>query len=118
MKTNSNESSIENEIVNNDSIYETINNPIFKTVDELREYLCDQGYEETAFFENPSFVTAITGISDSGQLIYDYNLMIASAMEEEKWDIDEAVDWIEYNTIRSIPYMGNAHPIVSFPIEW
>lgn len=96
----------------------TITNPIFNTVEELREYLTAQEHEETTFFENPSFVKAITGITDSGQLIYDYDLMIAAAMEEENWNADEAVDWIEYNTIRSIPYMGHAHPIVSLPINW
>lgn len=93
-------------------------NAIFNSVDDLREYLIEQGHEDTVFFENPSFVTAITGISDSGQLIYDYELMIAAAMEEEKWDIDETIEWIEYNTLRSIPYMGEKHPIVSFPIVW
>ena len=95
-----------------------INNPIFNSVEELREYLEAQGHEETVFFENPSFVKAITGITDSEQLIYDYDLMIASAMEEENWEADEAIEWIEYNTIRSIPYMGQHHPIVSLPINW
>jgi hypothetical protein len=92
--------------------------PIFNTVEELREYLEAQGHEETMFFENPSFVKAITGITDSEQLIYDYDLMILAAMEEENWDVEEAIDWIEYNTLRTIPYMGACHPIVSLPINW
>ena len=95
-----------------------ITNPIFNTVDELCEYLKAQDHEETMFFENPSFVKAITGITDSEQLIYDYDLMIAAAMEEEGWDVEEAIEWIDYNTLRSIPYMGACHPIVSFPINW
>ena len=95
-----------------------INNPIFNTVEELREYLEAQGHEETVFFENPSFVKAITGITDSEQLIYDYNLMILAVMEEENWSEEEAIEWIDYNTIRSIPYIGQYHPIVSFPINW
>lgn len=96
----------------------TINNPIFNSVEELREFLEAQGHEGTVFFENHSFVKAITGITDSGQLIYDYDLMILAAMEEEKWDAEGAIEWIEYNTLRSIPYMGHAHPIVSLPINW
>jgi hypothetical protein len=63
-------------------------------------------------------VKAITGITDSEQLIYDYDLMIAAAMEEEGWDAESAIEWIEYNTLRSIPYMGCYHPIVSLPINW
>ena len=96
----------------------TINNPIFNTVEELCEYLEAQGHEETLFFEHPSFVKAITGITDSDQLIYDYNLMISAAMEEEMWDVDEAIEWIEFNTLRSIPYMGQYRPIISMPINW
>ena len=96
----------------------TINNPIFNTVEELCEYLEAQGHEETVFFENPSFVKAITGITDSEQLIYDYDLMIEAVMEEEGWTAEESIEWIDYNTLRSIPYMGQHHPIVSFPINW
>lgn len=96
----------------------TIQNPIFNSVEELCEYLEAQGHEETVFFEHPSMVKAITGITSSGQLIYDYNLMIEAAMEEEGWTCEDAIDWIEYNTLRSIPYMGNYHPIVSLPINW
>ena len=96
----------------------TIQNPIFNSVEELCEFLEAQGHEETVFFEHPSMVKAITGITDSEQLIYDYNLMIEAAMEEEGWTCEDAIDWIEYNTLRSIPYMGSNHPIVSLPINW
>ena len=96
----------------------TIQNPIFNSVEELCEFLEAQGHEETVFFEHPSMVKAITGITDSEQLIYDYNLMIEAAMEEEGWTCEDAIEWIEYNTLRSIPYMGSNHPIVSLPINW
>jgi hypothetical protein len=96
----------------------TINNPIFNSVEELCEYLEAQGHVETVFFEHPSMVKAITGITDSEQLIYDYNLMIEAAMEEEGWTCEEAIEWIEYNTLRSLPYMGTYRPIVSLPINW
>ena len=95
-----------------------ISNPIFNSVDELREYLEAQGHEETIFFENPSFVKAITGITDSGQLIYNFDMMIEAAMEEEGWDAESAIEWIEYNTLRSIPYIEGNRPIVSLPINW
>ena len=89
--------------------------PTFNTVEELREYLEAQGHEETIFFENPSFVKAITGITDSGQLIYDYDLMILAAMEEEGWEYEDAIDWIDYNVV---PTGGFMHPIISHPIIW
>jgi hypothetical protein len=92
--------------------------PTFNTVEELREYLEAQGHEETTFFQNPSFVKAIIGISDSEQLIYDYDLMILAAMEEQDWDYESAVEWIDHNIFREISYMGSCHPIVSLPINW
>lgn len=95
-----------------------MDNAIFNTVEELCEYLEAQEHTDTVFFESPSFVKAITGITESGQLIYDYNLMITAAMEENDWTEEDAIEWIEYNTLRSIPYMGNMHPIVSLPINW
>ena len=96
----------------------TITNPIFNTVDDLREYLKSHELEDTVYFENPSFVKAITGITDSGQLIYDYDLMIAAAMEEQEWSEEDAIDWIDYNTLQYIPNMGFHHPIVRYHINW
>jgi hypothetical protein len=96
----------------------TIHNSIFNSVDELCEYLEAQGHTETIFFENPSFVKAITGITDSEQLIYDYDLMIEAGMEEEGWTYEETIDWIDFNTLRSLPYMGSNRPIIRFPINW
>lgn len=96
----------------------SIDYAIFNSVDELREFLEAQMHEGTTFFENPSFVKAITGITESGQLIYNYDLMIDAAMEETGWEYDDTVDWIEENTLRTIPYMGAVHPIISFPINW
>ena len=46
-------------------INKTIDNAIFNSTDELREYLEEQRHEGTTFFEKPSFVKAITGITES-----------------------------------------------------
>ena len=95
-----------------------IENPIFNSVKELCEYLETQGHTETIFFKNPSYIKAITGITSSEQLIYDYDLMVAAAMEEG-WNEEDAIEWIEYNTLRSIPYMGNLGkpPVIKISIE-
>lgn len=93
-------------------------NPTFNTVDELLEYLTEREHTGTVYFTSPSFVKAIIGISESGQLIYDYNLMILAAMEEMECECEDAIEWIEYNTLRSIPYMGDLHPIVMMPLDY
>ena len=81
-----------------------------------REKLADQGYEDLVVFENPSFDKAIVGVSEDNRVIYDYDLMIEAALEEEKdWDVTDAIEWIEFNTIRSLPYIENA-PIIMYKL--
>ena len=69
----------------------------------------EQGLE---MFENPSYDKSIVGISSSGQLVYDYEKMVEEFMEDNNCDYDEAVDFIDYNTMRSLPYEGEYRPIV------
>ena len=84
----------------------------FKTVDELRQYLVERGDEETVFFANPDFIDAIIGISEDGCLVYSYSKMIESLMLSDKMSYEEAIEFIDYNTVRSVPYMGEHAPII------
>lgn len=77
-----------------------------------RELLSDFGYEDSIIFDNPSYDSAIIGISTDGKVVYDYDEMIACLMYEDDMTYDEAVDFIDYNTIRSLPYAGDGAPIV------
>lgn len=79
-------------------------------IKELMEY--SEIHEETLRFDSPSFDTAIVGIDYFGRLIYDYDRMIAELMEADNITEEEAIDFIDYNTIRSIPYYGEYAPIV------
>ena len=87
------------------------------TIEQLKSYLTERGFNETSFFENPDFVDAIVGITEEGNLIYDYDKMIQSLVNEGEMNEEEAIEWIEYNTIRTIPYMGNGRPIIVYGIE-
>jgi hypothetical protein len=35
-------------------------------------------------------------------------------MEEEGWEETEAIEWIEYNTLRALPYCQGKAPIVLY----
>ena len=78
-----------------------------------REILCDMGYESSVIFENPSYDSAIIGISEDERVIYDYDKMIKYLVTEDDMTIEEASDFISYNTIRSLPYIEN-HPIIMY----
>lgn len=83
---------------------------------ENKQLLCDMGYEESIVFENPDYDSAIVGISDGGRVIYDYDLMITHLMDVDNMTEMDAADFIDYNTIRSIPYDGEHFPIVMYKI--
>ncbi|MDD6827907.1 MAG: hypothetical protein PUE12_17710 [Oscillospiraceae bacterium] len=78
-----------------------------------REILCDMGYKNSVIFENPSYDSAIIGISEDERVIYDYDKMIKYLVTEDDMTIEEASDFISYNTIRSLPYVEN-HPIIMY----
>lgn len=82
------------------------------------ERLMYAGYEGIKYFTNYSYDDALIGVSHDGRAIYDFEKMIDWLVEEEGWTEDEAVEWIEYNTIRALPYMGSDAPIIMYPLAY
>lgn len=48
--------------------------------------------------------------------MYDYEKMITWLMKPEGWTPEEAEDWVNYNTIRALPYMGDKAPLIMYPL--
>lgn len=53
---------------------------MMKSLDEVKQYLCDKGYEDAIVFVNPDFCKAFVDASEDGRAIYDYELMVESLM--------------------------------------
>ena len=81
-----------------------------------KDILMDQGFENFLIFENPDYDSAIIGITENNQVVYNYEKMIEHLMQEDDMDYEEAVDFISYNTIRSLPYAGAGAPIIMYSI--
>ena len=81
------------------------------------ERLLDAGYEGVKFLVNESYDDALIGVSEDGRAIYDFNLMVDWLMEKYNWSETESIEWIEYNTIRALPYMGADAPIIMYPLN-
>ena len=81
-----------------------------------KDILMDQGFENFIIFENPDYDSAIIGITENNQVVYYYEKMIEHLMQEDDMDYEEAVDFISYNTIRSLPYAGEGAPIIMYSI--
>lgn len=72
-------------------------------------------FDGTTIFENPSFYEAVLGHTDNGRIIYSYDKMIECLTKTPyNMDEEEAIEWIDCNTIRTIPYMGNKSPIICY----
>lgn len=88
-----------------------------KTPEEILE---ENGYdikaleeERTLFFRNPDFSTAIIGVTDDYHIVYDYDKMVEHLVKYEDMTEEEAIEWLDYNTLRSYSSEG-LMPIVVY----
>jgi hypothetical protein len=65
-------------------------------------------------FDNHAYDNSIIGTTFDGRAIYSFELMTEELIIDENWTYDEAVEWIEYNTIRALPYAGEKAPLVVY----
>ena len=82
----------------------------------VEERLLEAGYEDVVFFSDFSYDEALIGVTSDNRAVYDYEKMVQWLHEKEGWDEDSAIEWIEYNTIRALPYAGEAAPIIVYPL--
>lgn len=76
------------------------------------ERLLDAGYEDIVVLKDYSYDDALIGVTEDGRAVYDYDMMVEWLVTTEGMTVEEAIEWIEYNTIRALPYFGPDAPIV------
>ena len=69
-------------------------------------------------FDNPRYPNSIIGLTIDDRAIYDMEQMIVDLMEVNKISYINALEFIEYNTIRALPYMGGDAPIILYTKEF
>ena len=95
-----------------------------KTMMELEDiiaYVTDNN-PNAMMFRNPDFLDAVIGytINANGTpvLVYDYNKMIeclAKEYNESEDPATDAIEWVEYNTLRTLPYMQeDGRPVIIY----
>lgn len=72
--------------------------------------------EDAIVFDNMSYDGSIVGVTTDGRVVYDYDKMVEELMEDEECSYEEAAEWIDYNTIRALPYTGENGPIIMYSI--
>ena len=73
------------------------------TNDELKDILADEIMDEE--IEGDEFADGIIGYTDDFHLVYSYERLVES-LTIVYGSEEEAIEWLEYNTIRAIPYMS------------
>jgi hypothetical protein len=65
-------------------------------------------------FDNLAYDNSIIGLTIDGRVIYNFELMVEELMNDEVWSEIEAIEWIECNTIRALPYAGKKGPMIVY----
>ncbi len=83
----------------------------------IANYCQDNGLEgkecPALFGPSDAYDNAIIGISASGAVVYDYEKIVEEVMNDDGISYDEAVDWVDYNVMRSLGYnLCGIDPIV------
>lgn len=80
----------------------------------ITAYAEENGFEDgVVLFDNHAYDKSIIGLTEDGRAIYDEDKMIQELMDDEGWSEEDAIEWLDYNTYRAIPYAGERAPIIT-----
>ena len=81
------------------------------TNNELKEIIREQVGEDEAdniiVLEGDEFADGCIGISEDNRLVYSFEKLVESLSKQEGITETDAIEWLEYHTIRSLPYMAS-----------
>lgn len=82
-----------------------------------KEKLYENGYEDVVVFDHYDYDGAMIGVTSDNRAVYDFDKMVEYLKTNEDMSDIEAIEWIEYNTLRSLPYYGSDAPIVMYSFD-
>ena len=82
----------------------------------VEERLRENEYDGVKYLTDFSYDTALIGVSDDNRAVYDFDKMIDWLMKTQNFTDEEAIEWIEVNTIRALPYYGENAPLIMYPL--
>lgn len=90
------------------------------TFDDVRQSIADQYGEDVLegmnMFTGPDYAAAIVAVTHDYRLVYDYEKMAQCLMDDDGMSYEEATEFLDYNVIRTLPYMEKA-PVIIMPLE-
>ena len=88
--------------------------PEFKTVEEVESWIEEKELQPVSYFLD--FPDAIIGITTDNALVYSLKKMVES-LENEGMNNEDAIEYLYYNTLRTLPYMPEVRPVVLDDID-
>lgn len=92
-------------------------NDKLKSIIEYYTYGDEDIVNNIVVLEGDEFADGCIGITHDYHLVYDYGKLARTISEKNNISIEEAIEFIEYNTIRSLPYIKNQgllEPIIMY----
>lgn len=85
------------------------------------------GFEDVIIFEGYSYDDALVGVIEDRQTVddygmegfravYDYDKMVAWLVKTQGMTTEEAIEWIEYNTIGALANAGPKGPLIMYSL--
>lgn len=84
---------------------------------KINELLENSPFEDVLLLRNFSYDQALIGLSNDGRAIYDFDKMVKWLVARESCSEEQAIEWIQNNTLKSLEYFGEKAPIVMYPCE-
>lgn len=88
--------------------------PEFKTVEEVESWIEEKELQPVSYFLD--FPDAIIGITTDNALVYSMKKMV-EPLENEGMNNEDAIEYLYYNTLRTLPYMPEVRPVVLDDID-
>lgn len=83
--------------------------------EKIEEFLGEDTERTVILYDNPSYEGALVGITTDDRAVYSYDKMVESLMEEDNISEEDAIEFINYNTLGA--YIDPKQPIVIFDIN-
>ena len=83
----------------------------------LYDLLADNDYDTEDFAQSvylDGLDEACVAVTDDCRFVYDYNLIIQTLMQREKWSVEDAIDYADFNIVSA--KFGDNSPIIVYKL--
>lgn len=87
---------------------------MFKTKEWLEEG-DDHSFYLIGDSDREKYYPAIIGLAkDKSHIAYSYEKLVECFAEANNWTWDEAIEWVDFNVLRALPYYGAKAPVILY----